>query len=232
MINDKTKKLLILNKLKNVGNATLENIIKIDGYDLKDVEELVESIPKQRKVKNDKNAILEAEEKLELIRKTNLDIPEKGEVFEHIDMAKDRLELAGKSFEDEDYFNASKHATDAFHNAEVAIFSLKGILDGTLTSNGWEFRVPIVAIPEDPIGETGISKRILDTAVRDLDFDLKEETMVRVRLEKKPVYEIEGKKEVKILGIFKKKMNVKAIVDLESNEIKSLEKPWWSFLGF
>ena len=48
---------------KNVGNATLENIIKIDGYDLKDVEELVESIPKQRKVKNDKNAILEAEEK-------------------------------------------------------------------------------------------------------------------------------------------------------------------------
>ena len=63
MINDKTKKLLILNKLKNVGNATLENIIKIDGYDLKDVEELVESIPKQRKVKNDKNAILEAEEK-------------------------------------------------------------------------------------------------------------------------------------------------------------------------
>ena len=63
MINEKTKKLLILNKLKNVGNATLENIIKIDGYDLKDVEELVESIPKQRKVKNDKNAILEAEEK-------------------------------------------------------------------------------------------------------------------------------------------------------------------------
>ena len=46
-----------------VGLKTLETVIKIDGFELKEVEEIVESVPKLWKVISDKNALVVAEEK-------------------------------------------------------------------------------------------------------------------------------------------------------------------------
>ena len=62
MISDLTKKLLTINKLKNVGNATLEKIIKINGYQSKDIEDIAESEPKLRKAIIDSDALKIAEE--------------------------------------------------------------------------------------------------------------------------------------------------------------------------
>ena len=63
MISDLTKKLLTINKLKNVGKATLEKIISIDGYQSKEVEEIAESVTKLRGAIINSEALKEAEEK-------------------------------------------------------------------------------------------------------------------------------------------------------------------------
>lgn len=47
----------------------------------------------------------------------------------------------------------------------------------------------------------------------------------------KPIYEITGKKEVKIFGLFKKEMTVKTYIDAETGDIEKTKKPWWSFLA-
>ena len=62
MISDLTKKLLTINKLKNVGNATLEKIISIDCYQSKEVEEIAESVPKLREAIINSEALKVAEE--------------------------------------------------------------------------------------------------------------------------------------------------------------------------
>jgi hypothetical protein len=46
------------------------------------------------------------------------------------------------------------------------------------------------------------------------------------------VYEAEGNKTVKFLGLFKVKADVKAILDSETGEIIDVEKPWWYFMAF
>lgn len=49
--------------------------------------------------------------------------------------------------------------------------------------------------------------------------------------EAKPVYELEGEKQGKMLGLFKIKGKIKAYVDAETGNVKVI-KPWWSFLAF
>ena len=44
-------------------------------------------------------------------------------------------------------------------------------------------------------------------------------------------YEIDANNEVKILGMFKKKMKVQAQIDAETGEVILIKKPWWSFLA-
>ena len=62
MISDLTKKLLTINKLKNISDATLEKIIKIDGYQSKEVEEIAESVPRLRNSIIDSDTLIAAEE--------------------------------------------------------------------------------------------------------------------------------------------------------------------------
>jgi hypothetical protein len=47
----------------------------------------------------------------------------------------------------------------------------------------------------------------------------------------KPIYEIVGTKEVRLLGLFKKEMSIKSEIDATTGEVISVEKPWWSFLA-
>jgi len=45
------------------------------------------------------------------------------------------------------------------------------------------------------------------------------------------VYELEGEKQGRFLGIFKVKAKVFALVDAETGEVKKVKKPWWGFLA-
>ncbi|MBS3088966.1 PepSY domain-containing protein [Candidatus Pacearchaeota archaeon] len=45
----------------------------------------------------------------------------------------------------------------------------------------------------------------------------------------KVVYELDGEKEAKILGMFKTRARVTAEVDAENGEVVRVRKPWWSF---
>ena len=47
----------------------------------------------------------------------------------------------------------------------------------------------------------------------------------------KPVYEITGKKDVKIIGFIKAEMSIKSQISAETGTIEKTEKPWWSFLA-
>ena len=47
----------------------------------------------------------------------------------------------------------------------------------------------------------------------------------------KPVYEITGKTDVKVLGFIQAEMTTKSQVSAETGEVEKTEKPWWSFLA-
>lgn len=49
--------------------------------------------------------------------------------------------------------------------------------------------------------------------------------------ETKMAYEVKAQKESRMLGIFKKKMEVTADVDAETGEVIKSHKPWWAFLA-
>ena len=67
MISDQTRKVLIISKLKGVGPVKLKEIIKIEGFDIKNPEEIVSSITKQRIVIIDKDALINAEKKAKVL---------------------------------------------------------------------------------------------------------------------------------------------------------------------
>jgi len=46
------------------------------------------------------------------------------------------------------------------------------------------------------------------------------------------VYEAEGNKSVKFLGLFKVRAQITAIISAENGEVLRLEQPWWYFLAF
>lgn len=46
---------------------------------------------------------------------------------------------------------------------------------------------------------------------------------------KKAVYDVEGEKEAKVLGMFKKRARVNAEIDAETGEVTKVKKPWWAF---
>ena len=48
----------------------------------------------------------------------------------------------------------------------------------------------------------------------------------------KYVYNLNGEKQVKILGLFKENMNITAEVNAETGEVNNIKKPWWSFLAW
>jgi len=49
--------------------------------------------------------------------------------------------------------------------------------------------------------------------------------------EKQLAYEVQAERHSRILGIFKKKMQVQAQVDAETGEVIQTNKPWWAFLA-
>lgn len=62
-------------------------------------------------------------------------------------------------------------------------------------------------------------------------LNLKKEVEIGLKDTGKPIYEIIGKKEAKIFGLFRKEMKVKIQINSDTGEIEKIEKPWWSFLA-
>ena len=74
--------------------------------------------------------------------------------------------------------------------------------------------------------ETASGKAIERLGQLGFNISLKE-----VGQDKKPVYEVSGVNEGKMLGFFKIKGRVSVEVDAETGEIIKIKKPWWSFLA-
>ena len=62
-------------------------------------------------------------------------------------------------------------------------------------------------------------------------LELKKDVIIELKDTGKPIYEITGKKEVKILALFKTEMQVKTQIDAQTGNVDKTEKPWWSFLA-
>ncbi len=60
---------------------------------------------------------------------------------------------------------------------------------------------------------------------------LKKEIVIELKDTGKLIYEISGKKEVKILFLFKTEMNIKTEINSETGFIEKTEKPWWNFIA-
>ncbi|MDA3837202.1 MAG: hypothetical protein PF542_06295 [Nanoarchaeota archaeon] len=61
-------------------------------------------------------------------------------------------------------------------------------------------------------------------------LSIKEEMTIELKFMKKPVYEIEGTKEGKLFGLFKKDMIITTEIDAETGNVILTKKPWWSFI--
>src|SRR3989344_761999 len=62
-------------------------------------------------------------------------------------------------------------------------------------------------------------------------LELKKEVIIELKDTGKHIYEITGKKEVKILALFKTEMQVKTQIDAQTGNVDKTEKPWWGFLA-
>jgi hypothetical protein len=47
----------------------------------------------------------------------------------------------------------------------------------------------------------------------------------------KPVYEVTGKKDVKVLGLFKSEMTITSTIDAQTGAVEKTTKPWWGFMA-
>ncbi len=63
-------------------------------------------------------------------------------------------------------------------------------------------------------------------------LELKRELEIELKDTGKPTYEILGEKEVRVLGLFRARMNITTEIDAETGEIEIIKRPWWRFLVF
>ena len=77
---------------------------------------------------------------------------------------------------------------------------------------------PINILPGDAIKVSGTPNKAEVN-----EIELKEELQ-------KPIYQIKGSKQTKLLFIIPISMKVETKVDAELGNVISVEKPWWSFL--
>lgn len=77
--------------------------------------------------------------------------------------------------------------------------------------------------------DTASERAIEVLQTKGLQIELKE---VGDEENKRVVYEVEGNKTVKFLGLFKVRTVLTAVVSAENGEILRFEKPWWYFMAF
>lgn len=96
------------------------------------------------------------------------------------------------------------------------------------TSKGKEIEIKIMP---DTISQIVTQKLNLESCSIENNCLIEiKETEIQNSLKDNLIYELSAEKEVKILGIFRKKIKLKTEVSVETGEIISIKKPWWSFL--
>ncbi len=78
-----------------------------------------------------------------------------------------------------------------------------------------------IKVMPDTASESAIDKLSLN---KDVEIELKDTG--------KPVYEVIGSQEKRILGLFKTAVKVTTTLSAETGEIEKTKKPWWSFLAW
>jgi len=106
-------------------------------------------------------------------------------------------------------------------NSEVEVEQEGGLLKAKL-SNGNKQSIKIMP---DTASETAIER----LKTKGIEVQLKE---VGEGNNLSVVYEVDGNKTVKFLGLFKVRAQIQAIISPENGEILRLEQPWWYFLAF
>lgn len=97
----------------------------------------------------------------------------------------------------------------------------------TQLSNGRNAEIKVMP---DTASQTAIKRLRLNycNADNNCSIELKE---VGQGKQVNAAYEVRAQKEVKILGMFRARMQVQAQVDAESGEVIQAKKPWWAFLA-
>ncbi len=93
-------------------------------------------------------------------------------------------------------------------------------------SNGQQAEVKIMPDEASEVALQRLRLRVCN-ADRNCSIELKE---VGER-EKQLAYELRAERQAKILGLFKKRMQVMSQVNAENGEIIRVQKPWWAFLA-
>ena len=94
-------------------------------------------------------------------------------------------------------------------------------------SNGQDTEVKIMP---DVASETALQRLRLKICSQEnnCSIELKE---VGKKEDIQLAYELQAQRHVKILGLFKAKIQVKAQIDAETGEVIQTKKPWWAFLS-
>ncbi|MEA3430889.1 MAG: DUF2202 domain-containing protein [Nanoarchaeota archaeon] len=100
--------------------------------------------------------------------------------------------------------------------------------DGRLNarlSNGKNAEIKVMP---DAASETALQRLRLKNCNEGCSIELKE---VSVKNQVRAAYEVKTQRNSKVLGLFKKTMDVQAQVDAETGEVIQVGKPWWAFLA-
>lgn len=92
-------------------------------------------------------------------------------------------------------------------------------------SNGMNAEVKIMP---DSASQKALDALGANCAEKGCSIELKE---VGKKEEAKVAYEVQAKKQVKVLGLFRSQMNTEAQVDAETGEVIKTRNAWWGFLA-
>ncbi|MDO8517311.1 MAG: ice-binding family protein [Nanoarchaeota archaeon] len=104
---------------------------------------------------------------------------------------------------------------------------VKGNTLSVTQSNGIKSEIKIMPVTAS---ETAIARLKLKVCTEDNNctITLKE---VGTGTDAKVVYQVKAQKNVKIIGLFKAKMNIETNIDAETGKVISEHKPWWSLIS-
>jgi hypothetical protein len=95
-------------------------------------------------------------------------------------------------------------------------------------SNGTNAEIKVMP---DTASETALERLRLKVCSQENNCTIELKEVGKTDEEKQLAYEIQIERHSRILGIFQKKMQVRAEVSAENGEVIKVNKPWWAFLA-
>ncbi len=95
-------------------------------------------------------------------------------------------------------------------------------------SNGKNAEIKIMP---DAASETAIQMLKLKACSEENNCTIELKELNRTKNQSRLAYEIKAEKQSKILGLFRKRMQVRAEIDTDNGQLIQVKKPWWAFLA-